>query len=95
VRTFAGWVYCAFVLDVFSRRVVGWQVSTQLIALMPYAGSDATRATFRSAIDDLDNRKPPSRRGTFVVHAPIAPPPPLDPGQIGHSAHKCLNSVNR
>jgi len=30
VRTFAGWVYCAFVLDVFSRRVVGWQASTSL-----------------------------------------------------------------
>lgn len=30
VRTFAGWVYVAFVLDVFSRRVVGWQVSTSL-----------------------------------------------------------------
>lgn len=30
VRTFAGWVYCAFVTDVFSRRVVGWQVSTSL-----------------------------------------------------------------
>jgi putative transposase len=30
VRTFAGWVYCAFVLDVFSRRVVGWQVSASL-----------------------------------------------------------------
>jgi len=30
VRTFAGWVYCAFVLDVFSRRIVGWQVSTSL-----------------------------------------------------------------
>ena len=30
VRTFAGWVYAAFVLDMFSRRVVGWQVSTSL-----------------------------------------------------------------
>ena len=30
VRTFAGWVYCSFVLDVFSRRVVGWQISTAL-----------------------------------------------------------------
>ena len=30
VRTHAGWVYCAFVLDVFSRMVVGWQVSTSL-----------------------------------------------------------------
>jgi putative transposase len=29
-RTFAGWVYAAFVLDVCSRRVVGWQLSTSL-----------------------------------------------------------------
>ena len=26
-RTFAGWVYAALVTDVFSRRVVGWQLS--------------------------------------------------------------------
>lgn len=30
VRTHSGWVYAAFVLDVFSRMVVGWQVSTRL-----------------------------------------------------------------
>ena len=30
VRTFAGWVYAAFVMDVFSRRVVGWQLSRNL-----------------------------------------------------------------
>ncbi|SDJ05406.1 putative transposase [Arthrobacter subterraneus] len=30
VRTFASWVYAAFVLDVFSRRIVGWQVATSL-----------------------------------------------------------------
>jgi putative transposase len=30
VRTHAGWVYAAFVLDVFSRYLVGWQVSTSL-----------------------------------------------------------------
>jgi putative transposase len=30
VRTHSGWVYAAFVLDVFSRLVVGWQVSTSL-----------------------------------------------------------------
>ncbi|MBX7556672.1 IS3 family transposase [Streptomyces sp. tea 10] len=29
-RTFAGWVHAAFVIDVFSRRVVGWQASTSL-----------------------------------------------------------------
>jgi putative transposase len=30
VKTHAGWVYVAFVLDVFSRFIVGWQVSTSL-----------------------------------------------------------------
>lgn len=30
VRTHVGWTYVAFVLDVFSRMVVGWQVSTSL-----------------------------------------------------------------
>ncbi len=30
VRTFTGWVYAAFVTDVFSRRIVSWQLSTSL-----------------------------------------------------------------
>ncbi len=30
VRTHAGWTYVAFVLDVFSRMFVGWQVSTSM-----------------------------------------------------------------
>jgi putative transposase len=30
VRTFAGWVYVAFIVDVFSRRIVGWQLATHL-----------------------------------------------------------------
>ena len=30
VKTHSGWVYVAFVVDVFSRCVVGWQVSTSL-----------------------------------------------------------------
>jgi len=29
-RTYAGWVYAAFILDVCSRRVVGWQLSSSL-----------------------------------------------------------------
>jgi putative transposase len=29
-RTFTGWVYAAFVLDAYSRRVVGWQLSRSL-----------------------------------------------------------------
>jgi putative transposase len=30
VRSAAGWVYAAFILDVFSRLIVGWQVATSL-----------------------------------------------------------------
>ena len=30
IRTYSGWVYAAFVLDVYSRMIVGWQVSTSL-----------------------------------------------------------------
>jgi putative transposase len=30
VRTAVGWVYAAFILDVYSRMIVGWQVSTSL-----------------------------------------------------------------
>ena len=30
MRTFSGWVYVAFIADVFSRRIVGWQTSTGL-----------------------------------------------------------------
>ena len=30
VRTQSGWVYVAFVLDVYSRMIVGWQTSTRM-----------------------------------------------------------------
>jgi putative transposase len=30
VKTHAGWVYAAFIIDVYSRFVVGWQTSTSL-----------------------------------------------------------------
>ncbi|MGZ6962433.1 MAG: DDE-type integrase/transposase/recombinase, partial [Ilumatobacteraceae bacterium] len=30
VKTFAGWVYVAFIIDVYSRFIVGWQASRSL-----------------------------------------------------------------
>ena len=30
IRTWSGWVYAAFVIDVYSRQVVGWQLATHL-----------------------------------------------------------------
>lgn len=31
VRTWSGWVYVAFVLDVYSRMIVGWQLATHML----------------------------------------------------------------
>jgi len=30
IRTWSGWVYAAFVIDVYFRQVVGWQIATHL-----------------------------------------------------------------
>ena len=30
IRTYAGFVYLAFILDVFSRRIVGWQIASHM-----------------------------------------------------------------
>jgi putative transposase len=27
VMTFSGWVYTSFIMDLYSRRIVGWQVA--------------------------------------------------------------------
>jgi putative transposase len=35
VRTWEGWVYVAFVLDAFSRRIVGWQLADHLRTDLP------------------------------------------------------------
>jgi len=35
VKTHSGWVYVAVVIDVFSRRIVGWQVSKSLRTDLP------------------------------------------------------------
>jgi putative transposase len=34
LRTYAGFAYLAFILDVFSRRVVGWQIATHMRAAL-------------------------------------------------------------
>jgi transposase InsO family protein len=35
VRTWAGWAYVAFVLDVYSRMIVGWQVANHMRTELP------------------------------------------------------------
>ncbi len=35
IRIWSGWVYVAFVLDAYSRRIVGWQVATHMRTDLP------------------------------------------------------------
>jgi integrase-like protein len=35
IRTWSGWVYAAFVLDVYSRMIVGWQLATHMRTDLP------------------------------------------------------------
>lgn len=35
IRTWSGWVYVAFVLDVYSRMIVGWQLATHVRIDLP------------------------------------------------------------
>jgi len=35
VRTWSGWAYVAFVLDVYSRMIVGWRIAEHLRTELP------------------------------------------------------------
>ena len=66
-RTFAGWVYAAFVIDVHSRRVVGWQPSRSLrtdLALDALEMGLWARTHAGKAVDGLIHR---SDRGVQYV----------------------------
>ena len=58
VATWRGFVYVAFVIDVFSRRIVGWHVSTSLT-------SDLALDALEHAIYDRDN----AARGRLIHHS--------------------------
>nr|QBQ85596.1 Transposase [Acinetobacter baumannii] len=46
IQTNSGWVYTAFIIDVFSRAIVGWKVSTRMNTDMVL---DALEQAFRAA----------------------------------------------
>jgi transposase InsO family protein len=45
VKTHTGWVYAAFIIDVFSRMVVGWQLSHSLSLDAPSDPGEVTAAS--------------------------------------------------
>jgi transposase InsO family protein len=63
IRTHSGWVYAAFILDVFSRMVVGWQVSTSLRTDLALDALDMGLWTRQRAGQDLTGLIHHSDRG--------------------------------
>lgn len=63
VRTWEGWVYVAFVLDVFSRRIVGWQLADHL-------RTDLRLDALEMALWQRNRDRPPSARrpGGGLIH---------------------------
>lgn len=84
VRTFSGWVYVAFVTDVYSRRVIGRRTSTS-----PY--TDLAAGALKMAVwarrregADLTGPGPPLRpRGGVPGHPLRADPGPVRGGRLG------------
>lgn len=60
VRTWSGWVYAAFVLDVYSRTIVGWQLATHMRTDLPLDALEM--ALWRQGI----------KKGSGLIHHVIA-----------------------
>ncbi len=50
IKTLSGWVYTAFIIDVFARAIVGWEVSNRM-------NTDMVMAALNQAIADRNNPK--------------------------------------
>ena len=64
VTTWAGFIYVAFVIDAFARRIVGWRVSRSARATLSWMRSSRRSTTgvpSRSATSRLPRRKPPTK----------------------------------
>lgn len=58
VSTWQGWLYVAFVIDVFARRIVGWRVSSSM------------RTDFvLDALEQALYARPPERDGSLICHS--------------------------
>ncbi len=58
VSTWQGWLYVAFVVDVFARRIVGWRVSTSM-----------TTDFVLDALEQALYARQPERDGTLTHHS--------------------------
>ena len=62
VRTWAGFVYVAFILDVYAQRIVGWQASTSKV-------TDLVMIPLRMALWQRDREGHPTVPGGLICHS--------------------------
>lgn len=62
VRTWAGFVYVAFILDVFSRRIVAWHAATS-------KHTDLVMTPLRMALWQREREGHPVQAGTLIHHS--------------------------
>src|SRR5690606_35593902 len=65
VRTWSGWAYVAFVLDVYSRMIVGWQVANHMRTELPLDALEM--ALWRRRTKMASGLLHPSARGSHYV----------------------------
>jgi transposase InsO family protein len=77
VSTWSGWVYVAFVIDAYARRIVGWRTATSMTAqLVLDAIEHAIWTRQREGVQDLSGlihhldrvHRPARRRGHRSIH---------------------------
>jgi putative transposase len=67
VRTFSGFAYLAFILDVYSRRIVGWQIATHMrteLVLDALEMAHALRQPSAGLIAHTDRGSQPGLKGS-------------------------------
>jgi hypothetical protein len=85
VKTHAGWVYAAFILDVYSRMVVGWQISNSLRSELAIDALEMAIWNRTRAGQVLDGLVHHSDRGVqYLSRQAQVPHEPLD-GAAGYS----------
>ncbi len=66
VSTWQGWLYVAFVIDVYARRIVGWRASSMSTEFVLNALAGTLRAQARCQRPD-----PPPRQGFAIPVHPL------------------------
>ncbi len=73
VSTWQGWLYVAFVIDVFARRIVGWRVSSSMMFARRIVGwrvsSSMTTDFVLDALEQALYARQPDNDGMLIHHS--------------------------